>query len=178
MTEAAKVTPAPRPRLTREEWSERFEAAHNAAADCAAAMIAEMHRPRGFTGKRKWEKIVLAMVLHGETDLAIKCSTDGNAANARWMPKKMVTINYRVGTEFLLVIMPACIAVDRNFTQASIPALSDAVVWTDERRDAWKSMRRQLDNVRKDLATTTKPAGQRGRYSYSRSPGGYNFSTW
>lgn len=172
------MSASPRPRLTREEWAERFEAAHQAADECASAIIADMHKPRGFAGKRKWEKIVLAMVLHGETDLAIKCSTDGNAANARWMPKKMVTINYRVGAEFLLVIMPACIAVDRKFTQARIPALSDAVVWTDERREAWKSMRRQLDDVRKGLTEASKPARWHGKQSYSRSRGGYNFSTW
>lgn len=161
--------------MSREEFSERSDRAWAAAFD---EVTAEYHKPRGFAGRRKWEKIVLAMVLHGETDLAIKCSTDGNAANARWMPRKMATICQRVGDEFLLVIMPACIAVDRNFTQARIPALSDAVVWTDDRREAWKSLRPQLDGVRKTLADDAKPVRQRRKPSYSRSPGGYNFSTW
>ena len=130
---------------------EKREAVRRAAAD----IIARENEPRGFTGRRKWEKIVLALVMvkDRETPAAWRASTDGDDSKAVSWPMSVIEI---VMTEadglFAVATMKAWVAIDRHMKQANNPQLVASVEWTVEQQKAWKHICARTRAIRETLA--------------------------
>lgn len=134
---------------------ERKESVRRLAADIAARET----EPRGFTGRRKWEKIVLALVMvkDRETPAAWRASTDGDDSKAVSLPKSVIDV---VMTEadglFVVAIMKAWVAIDRHMKQANNPQLVASVEWTGEQIEAWKRIKARTWTIRETLSPKTR----------------------
>jgi hypothetical protein len=149
---------------------ERRDAARQQAAS-DEIMEQMLYKPRGFTGYRSHERIALAMVKHGETEKAIKASTDGVEVSGirQWIPRVLINICHKASDDFFIGVMRAEHVVERDFAQASVPRLTDTRQWTDEQRAIWIEMRKQLTQVRhgldRDRKTYRRQLGRRNDFA-------------
>lgn len=142
-----------------DEFHDYIEEKKEAVRRAAAEIIARENEPRGFTGRRKWEKIVLALVMvkDRETPAAWRASTDGDDSKAVSLPKSVIEV---VMTEadglFAVATMKAWVAIDRHMKQANSPQLVASVEWTDEQQKAWKHISARTRAVRETLAPKSR----------------------
>lgn len=153
--------------MTDEEFQADLAARRASVNECVDGMIADLHRPKTFYGRRRHETIVLALVtiLARDTERAIFASCDGDDTKAVSIPKSQIGIVKREGDRFILATMKAWVAIDRHLAQANIPGLTKSVKWTDEERAAWKLIQAQIVRVRRSLADDNKPYLKRSRFS-------------
>jgi hypothetical protein len=161
--------------MSDDEFSDYLIEKQEAVRRQAAEIIARENEPRGFASRRKWEKIVLALVMvkDRETLNAWRASTDGNDGKAVSIPKSVIEI---VMTEadglFVVAIMKAWVAIDRHMKQANNPQLVASVEWTDEQKKAWQRICARTRSIRETLtpAARRRPNGHPSRKPmFSRS---------
>jgi hypothetical protein len=139
-----------------QAFADMIAAKRRAVDDCAADMIARIQEPQGFTSRRRWETIVLALVTvpAKNSTLAIRASTDGNDAKAVSIPKSQIKIlRHECDGLFLVATMPAWVAIDRHLAQATMPQLTQSVQWTEEQRASWRQIQQHVRLVRPTLAS-------------------------
>jgi hypothetical protein len=126
------------------------------------------------------ETIALILVIHRETDRGIKGSVDGKeihgeAGLEQWFPKSLVDVRKRLG-EFALVTMKGRVAIQRHTAQASLPRLSDSVIWSVDQRTRWAEMKRELSRLRQALEDERRAScGKRRIYRGGGNAYGRNY---
>ena len=62
----------------------------------------------------KSDLVDIEVVIHAETDKAIKVSNDGEKANAVWLPKSMIEIEPNLGIGIVIISLPERLALDKG----------------------------------------------------------------
>ncbi|WBU27520.1 hypothetical protein OOZ54_12530 [Rhodopseudomonas palustris] len=131
-------------------WQAAFDEMR--AADTKPTVFTQQNTPRN-------REVFLLTVLHHAGPNSVQISTDGDPANAKWVPlfsRQGKSIAKLIHTEvdrsadrpgIQIYRIPGWLAVDRGFAQARRPELSDACTWTVEQRQAWSEARKRWERA-------------------------------